>query len=878
MPKTSEQNPWVQNLFLAALYFGLGKLAFALSSSLGIVTNVAFFPEGVALAFAIARGPVVFWGIFAGQFALGFGAGPSVGALLAISVVNGLASLLGAEVYGRLGHKPTSRGPRALLAISLVSMLVAQPISASLGNLALLLGGGLAAADYLDSWLTWWMGNCVGQMVMAPLALLLLTAERGFLRLGGWLSYLGTLVFGSGVYWLADQVGAEFSFIALLLLFPFFILLAVYVSWPVLALSLMLNTLFAFGLTSWGHGPFAAATRLSSFVRLDMLLLGLQLTIPPLNALVGKVRHERGLARASEERYRLLAENISDGVAWLQGGQLRFASPSYLRMLGLPAQAQAPLPWERVLERVHPDDRPRLLDIWLRCPEGLDRRHECEYRVAAPGGGWVRMEDWARCDLDFSTGEQAVYINTRDIDGKKKMQESLRANQETLRLAMENGQVGFWQHDLERGKFRASPSWLRGLGYEEFVQDWESWTGLLVAEDLDAYAHQQMLLRSGQEEQVSTSFRVVSRQGALIWLIERAKVLEWGPDGKPSRLVGTLVNVSQLKSAEERLKRADRAKNRLLSIVSHDLRGPLGLMAQQARSLAQDPMGRDLAQGLAQAHELLENLLQWAKLDMDELPQVPSRFSLRQAVEQASRAVDAQAKARGLRLLNQVEPEALVLADFNGLQVVLRNLLANAIRFSPRGGQVSLASESRPPRGQVCWVSDQGPGLGLANPQDVFYAEAKPKSDSGLGLVMARKFVEKNGGSIWVESSGPQGTTFGFSLPGGQAEAAEADEVAEGGWAEVLAKMGRQPEMASAFGQELEALLGSTRELLSEDAISALAERLRRQGRANDCPSLERSALQIEEALKIFDLERINQEMRRLSVLAERLSPEPPIF
>ena len=150
----------------------------------------------------------------------------------------------------------------------------------------------------------------------------------------------------------------------------------------------------------------------------------------------------------------------------------------------------------------------------------------------------------------------------------------------------------------------------------------------------------------------------------------------------------------------------------------------------------------------------------------------PSRFSLSDALQAVVMMVRERAAGRGIGLSTQIDPEIdPVEADERKVKQVVLNLLTNAVKFTPAGGQVQLRA-TRAGDGVVVAIRDTGMGISPADQARVFeeFAQARggatrEQEGTGLGLTLSRKFVELHGGTIWVESELGKGSTFTFTLP-----------------------------------------------------------------------------------------------------------------
>ncbi|MCA8829659.1 tetratricopeptide repeat protein [Hymenobacter sp. BT728] len=297
--------------------------------------------------------------------------------------------------------------------------------------------------------------------------------------------------------------------------------------------------------------------------------------------------------------------------------------------------------------------------------------------------------------------------------------------------------------------------------------------------DLSQERHRVQLLRKDQQLQEQRlrqqRWVVLGLTGGLL-LVLGAGIGLWR--------VNRLLDQKNRKIEEQRalLEQLNRTKDRLFSIIGHDLRGPLhSLHAFVAllnlKQLPQEKLAQysqRLDQTLNQVLGLIDNLLSWAAVQMQASDRVsPSAFPLQESVEENFRLLRTAAENKDLTLSSTLTGEETVWADADMVRLILRNLLSNAIKFTPAGGTIQVgATETAAGDWQVA-VTDSGVGL-TAEQLHALSQPTPPRSTvgtaqergTGLGLVLVRDFVERNGGRLRVESAGPQqGTTVVFSLP-----------------------------------------------------------------------------------------------------------------
>ncbi|WP_167856816.1 ATP-binding protein [Hymenobacter aquaticus] len=230
---------------------------------------------------------------------------------------------------------------------------------------------------------------------------------------------------------------------------------------------------------------------------------------------------------------------------------------------------------------------------------------------------------------------------------------------------------------------------------------------------------------------------------------------------------------------KEELGRLNQTKDTLFSVISHDLRSPLSSLYSLLSLLNMGALPPErlalhsarLTRGLNNTLLLLDNLLNWSAAQMKKDKIRPERVRLDVLAEEAVALLLGDAERKTILLLNQLPVPTLVRADVNMVRLVLRNLLGNAIKFTPEGGTVTLTAAAQ---GTMWAVSVHDTGIGIAAAdQDKVFGKAGPFSTlgtarekgTGLGLQLCQDFVERNGGQLSLASIVGQGTTFTFTLP-----------------------------------------------------------------------------------------------------------------
>jgi PAS domain S-box-containing protein len=241
-------------------------------------------------------------------------------------------------------------------------------------------------------------------------------------------------------------------------------------------------------------------------------------------------------------------------------------------------------------------------------------------------------------------------------------------------------------------------------------------------------------------------------------------------------------DITERKQSEHKLHELNELKDRLFSIISHDLRSPL-LSLMDILSMANDgTVSEDefksylptLSKNIGYTSGLVENLLHWSKSQLEGTVIHPGHFDIRDNVIYIVNSFGQAATDKGISLQNNILSPAIVYADMDMIQAVLRNLVSNAIKFCSQGDKITVSAEIKPSRVTI-WVADTGVGIAPENITKLFTTNnfttrgTTNEQGTGLGLLLCKDFVEKNGGTIGVESKQGEGSRFYFTLPVGPA-------------------------------------------------------------------------------------------------------------
>ncbi len=238
----------------------------------------------------------------------------------------------------------------------------------------------------------------------------------------------------------------------------------------------------------------------------------------------------------------------------------------------------------------------------------------------------------------------------------------------------------------------------------------------------------------------------------------------------------------EIADKSQQLDAASRHKSEFLANMSHELRTPLNAIIGFSEVLLERMFGevnakqteylQDILSSGQHLLSLINDILDLSKVEAGRMELAPAPFHLPVALENAVTLVKERATRHGIALGLDVDPRlGEVVGDERKIRQVLLNLLSNAVKFTPEGGRVSLKAVQTDGAVEIS-VNDTGIGIAPEDQEAVFQEfrqvggdEARKQEGTGLGLTLAKKFVELHGGRIWVKSQVGKGSTFTFTLP-----------------------------------------------------------------------------------------------------------------
>ncbi len=610
----------------------------------------------------------------------------------------------------------------------------------------------------------------------------------------------------------------------------------------------------------------------------------------------------------SETRYRRLFETAKDGILILDAdsGKIVDVNPFLIDLLGYSEeQFTGKEIWEIGLFKDIAANKEKFLELQQK---GFARYEDLPLETAE--GKKINVEFVS--NVYSAGGKKVIQCNIRDITARKLFEETLHENNQRLELVMKAANMAWWNMDIKTGNVTFEKL-KEMLGYppEKFIHNTD-FTALLHPDDYDKAMDAIRMHCSGEISKYEVEYRIKASSGKYLWFYDIGSIVKKDADGKPLKVAGIVINITERKQAEmllkeseirfknlfekhnaimlliepesgsiidannaaaafygysisclktmtiydinvlpagqinierkkaiyamknffifphkiasgeirnvevhsspidfqgreilfsiihdvtdrtaaeaviklktEELQMTNAEKDKFFSIVAHDLRSPfngfLGLtqiMAEQLNDLSLNDISKiatNLKSSATNLYSLLQNLLEWSCLQRGITDFNPVPIKLLSKINESLLSVKESANKKRITVTVNVPESFVVSADGNMIASTVRNLVSNAVKFTPKGGSVSISAI--PSAGGLVEISIRDSGIGMSKDilENLFSIGnitnrkgTENELSTGLGLVLCKDFIEKHGGKLTVESQEDKGSTFSFTLP-----------------------------------------------------------------------------------------------------------------
>jgi len=415
--------------------------------------------------------------------------------------------------------------------------------------------------------------------------------------------------------------------------------------------------------------------------------------------------------------------------------------------------------------------------------------------------GWS-LHLWRRA----GSGQRAAELSNERLraenEERRRVENRLKISDERLRLALDSTQIGVFEWNVPTGEvYYGAGLWIM-LGYDPTLMPatLATWQSLIHPEDLPVYRDCFDSQLNGTAPVIDLEYRVRSRPGEWRWVYVRSKSVDLDATGRPTRIIGTVQDVTARIDTEHHLRRAkaeadaaSQAKSDFLASMSHEIRTPMNGVIGMTSLLMETPLTaeqRDFVNTVRTSGEalltIINDILDFSKIESGKMEIERTPLDLTLCLEEALDLFVVTASAKGLEIGYYIAPDVptWILGDVTRLRQVVVNLVNNAVKFTPKGSisvevrrialPPAVADAPPPPPDAMALefiVRDSGIGISPEGIARLFKAFSQVDSSTtrkyggtGLGLAISMRLSELMGGGIRVESAAGQGSSFIFTI------------------------------------------------------------------------------------------------------------------
>jgi PAS domain S-box-containing protein len=378
---------------------------------------------------------------------------------------------------------------------------------------------------------------------------------------------------------------------------------------------------------------------------------------------------------------------------------------------------------------------------------------------------------------------------SRDITEHKLAEEALSKEQYLMHTLMDNLPDHIYFKDSESRFIRINKALAQFLGLNDPVQavgktDFDFFTGEHAQQ---AFDDEQNIIRTGQL--LSTEEKETHHNRPDTWV----STIKLPMHDKKRNINGTFGisrDITEHKLAEEEIKLKNELlqtinaeKDKFFSILAHDLKGPLSaflgatqILTEEIQTMTLEEIKEitvSMKESATNIYGLLENLLEWSRLKRGIMDFKPETFNLKQNITASIEVLKESARKKKITISYSLPEDLTIYADSHMFNTVIRNLVSNAIKFTPKSGEISISTVAKKDNIVEVKICDTGIGISKELINKLFQLNEKTnrkgtegEPSTGLGLLLCKEFIEKHGGKIWVESEAGKGSVFIFTISG----------------------------------------------------------------------------------------------------------------
>ncbi|RQD65367.1 PAS domain-containing sensor histidine kinase [Desulfonatronovibrio magnus] len=506
---------------------------------------------------------------------------------------------------------------------------------------------------------------------------------------------------------------------------------------------------------------------------------------------LGKIieRKQADLVLSNSQKMMVRAEELTESGSWKWDiiNDTWLLSDNCKRIHGI---TDNKLTTPQLLLIAYPEDRPAIEKAFVQAIED-DKPCDIEYRIVRQDTGDIRhVHARGLIETDDKGKPAAMFGAVQDITVFKQAHKLIIESEARFRSLFENSPISYQSLNEEGRYIDVNDRICQLLGYERFEilgknfgELWSQQTRHKYPETFEEFKYRGC---------VKGDIELLHKNGQSIFVLLEGRT-QRDTEGKFIRTHCILYDITERKKAEhkiksinEQLQKVNAEKDKLFTIIAHDLKSPMAGVYGTSQILAEEPdslsleeishISAEIQKISKKALDLLNDLMQWARMSQGGMDFSPEKCSLYELARSSLYTACDVAEKKNITVKCLIPEDIIVMADQPMINTVIRNVIFNAVKFTNCGGNISITASQPGPDVQVC-ISDNGIGMSeaiLSNAFSINKCKRRVGTDgekgTGLGLVLCKEFVEKHGGRIWLESEPGKGTKVYFTLPGKSGE------------------------------------------------------------------------------------------------------------
>lgn len=360
---------------------------------------------------------------------------------------------------------------------------------------------------------------------------------------------------------------------------------------------------------------------------------------------------------------------------------------------------------------------------------------------------------------------------------QKQQIEHLYENNE---LIIQGTNAGIWEWNVETGEENWTERFFQLMRYErgDIEPTYDTFLNVLLHPDDKPKIVNAVEEHLKNKTSYKHEIRMLNKDGVYRWYETSGQAI-WNEKGEPLRMAGSIIDIEERRATREKMLEENNAKNRILSIIAHDLRSPINNLISLIDMLKSNIIDKDeflehidtVSDNVNAMSDSLTNILQWAQTQAKGWKVTPSEIKIDDVIQQCLQLYNNKMGEKDIDLIYQPDDYLIGYADFNQVVLIVRNILNNAMKFTPENGTITVNVKESGEYAAVI-ITDTGNGMNEETLQKVLSSNqmyttkgTNGEKGTGLGMNMCFEFAEKNNCKIKIESKEGVGTTVTLSIP-----------------------------------------------------------------------------------------------------------------